>query len=244
MKSIIFIIIIFRFASMNGVAQTSLKKDTLIKATDVNKTPTATINTSGQQKNIVTKQLNQKPIKAGFQPSPPLDEPKIYLTSGENGKSGNTILVIAIDDSKQLKAADYNEVGLTTSVEDDRYPNHTKYVPFIPVFGPNQNESLSAKLVASEPQAVEVIGILPYTVTRYAVLSDFANGGSISIAIFPKMVYPLIGPDIWNINSFTVSVNFGGDPTSLHKMTWNGFTLSPSAPSRTLKFDKSFNPIE
>ncbi len=188
--------------------------------------------------------LNQKPAKPESQPSPALDEPKIYLKSGAKGKSSNTILVITIKDSRQLKAADYSEVGLTAPVEDDRYPKHTKYVQFAPEFGPNENESLSTKLDASVPVGVEQVGSLPLAVTRYAVLSDFANGGSISIAIIPKLVYPLIGPDAWNINSFTVSLYFGGDPTSPHKMTWNGFTLSPTAASRTLKFDKNFNPIQ
>lgn len=208
------------------------------------KQPVATQqNTSGQ--NTVKKtEMPTSNTVGTIMPSAALDNPKIYFTSGEKGKSSNTILVIEIDDSKQRKAADYSEVGLTTPVEDDRYKGHIKYVQFVPEFDPGENKSLSTKLDASVPQTVELNGTLPYTVTRNAVLSDFANGGSISLAIIPKLVYPPIGPDLWNINNFTVYLSFDGDPTSPHKMTWNGFALSPTAHSRTLKFDKNFNPIQ
>ena len=193
---------------------------------------------------VITKTTNPKPVKTENQPPTELEEPKIYLTSGEKGKSSNTILVIEIDDSKQLKAADYSEVGLTQQVEDDRYKGHIKFIKFVPVFGPGENESLSAQLDASEVIGVEVIGSLPHPVTRYAIFSDFVNGGSVSISIYPGTLYPLIGPDTWKIKSFTVYLSFGNDPASPHKMTWNGFTLSPTTLSRTLKFDKNFNPIQ
>lgn len=203
------------------------------------------------QKTVVTTSAtrpltNPKPAKTENPPPKPTDLQKavINIVSGENGKSNNTILAIEIDDSRQLKAADYSEVGLTTPVEDDRYKGHIKYVQYVPEFAPGENKLLSARLDASVPQAVELTGILPYTINRYAILSDFANGGSISIAIIPKTVYPLIGPDAWNINSFTVYLSFDNDPASPHKMTWNGFTLSPTTLSRRLKFDKNFNPIQ
>lgn len=193
---------------------------------------------------VIKKTTNPKPVKNENPPPTDLHKADINFVSGENGKSGNTILVIEIDDSKQLKAADYSEVGLTTPVEDSRYRGHIKYVPFVPEFAPGGYESLSTKLESSEPIGVEQVGAQLYTVTRYARFSDFANGGSISISISPKTVYPLIGPDTWKINSFTVYLSFDNDPASPHKMTWNGFTLSPTTLSRTLKFDKNFNPIQ
>ena len=201
------------------------------------------------QKTVVTTPVTNKIIhpqlvKTENPPPTDLHKADINFVSGENGKSSNTILAIEIDDSKQLKAADYSEVGLTMQVEDDRYKGHIKYVPFVPEFAPGGYESLSTKLESSEPIGVEQVGAQLYTVTRYARFSDFANGGSISIAISPKVVYPLIGPDTWKINSFTVYLSFDNDPASPHKMTWNGFTLSPTTTSRTLKFDKNFNPIQ
>lgn len=203
------------------------------------------------QKTIVTtpatnKITNPQPVKTQDPPPKPTDLYKadIHFVSGDNGKSSNTILGIEIDDSKQLKAADYSEIGLTQQVEDDRYKGHIKFIKFVPVFGPGENESLSAQLESSEVIGVEVIGILPHSVTRYAIFSDFVNGGSVSISIYPGTLYPLIGPDTWKISSFSVYLSFHNDPASPHMMTWNGFTLSPTTLSRTLKFDKNFNPIQ
>ena len=230
MKTNFFLLIVPLFCSSHLFSQVKAVRP-LVKKTVVTTSATKPI-------------TNPKPVKTENQLPTDLYKANISFVCGENGKSTNTILVIEIDDSKQLKAADYSEVGLTIQVEDDRYYGHTKRVPYVPQFSPGENESLSAQLDASELQRMELIGIQPSTVTRYAVLSDFVNGGSISIAITPKTVYPLIGPDTWNIKSFTVNLSFDNDPASPHKMTWNGFTLSPTATSRTLKFDKNFSPVQ
>lgn len=257
MKKFIIVLLSFIFFVDASNAQVMLKKmnnspavtNSVIKKPIVQQTvpkqpPQAAKQTTSGQNTVKKTEMSTSNTAGTKMPSPALDNATISFTSGEKGKSNHTILVIEIDDSKQRKAADYSEVGLTTPVEDDRYKGHIKYVQFVPEFDPGENKSLSTKLDASVPQTVELNGTLPYTVTRNAVLSDFANGGSISLAIIPKLVYPPIGPDLWNINNFTVYLSFDGDPTSPHKMTWNGFTLSPTAHSRTLKFDKNFNPIQ
>lgn len=194
---------------------------------------------------VIAKHIIQQPGKTENPPSTAdFTGAQIYILTGENGKSTNTIFSIEIYDSKNLKAADYSEAGLTTPVEDDRYKGHIKYVPYVPVFTPGDKVELSAQLDGSEPWYVEVNGIMPTTVTRNAIFSDFVNGGSISIFIFPKTLYPLLGPDTWKINTLTIYLSFDKDPASPHIMTWNGITLSPSALSRTFKFDKKFKPIQ
>lgn len=193
----------------------------------------------------ITKPTMSHPVKTiNTPPTATLTGAQIYIVTGETGKTVNTLFSIEIDDSKQLKAADYTEVGLTQPVEDDRVLGHIKYVPFYPQFPPGDNESISAQLESSEVQGVELIGMLPTNVTRYAIFSDFVNGGSISILIHPKIIYPLIGPDTWKINSLTFSFTFDNDPASPHVVTWNGCTLSLSNLSQTLKFDKNFHPIQ
>ena len=194
---------------------------------------------------VIAKQTIPQPVKTGNPPpNADLGNPDIYVLTGENGKTNNTVFAIEIYDSKQLKAAGYSEVGLTQQVEDDRTKGHIKYIKFVPIFNPGDKVELSAQLESSEAMGVELNGILPTTITRNAIFSDFVNGGSISIFIYPKTLYPLIGPDTWKINSLTVLLSFDKDPASPHIMTWNGFTLSPTTLSRTLKFDKNFNPIQ
>jgi len=55
---------------------------------------------------VITKTTSPKPLKTENPPPTDLHKADINFVSGENGKSGNTILVIEINDSKQLKAAD------------------------------------------------------------------------------------------------------------------------------------------
>ena len=186
-----------------------------------------------------------QPVKTiNTPPNDALTEAQIYILTGETGKSANTIFSMEIYDSKQLKAAGYSEVGLTAPVEDDRVKGHIRYVPFVPLFNPGDKVELSAQLESSEALGVVLNGTLPTTITRNAIFSDFVNGGSVSIFIYPKTLYPLIGPDTWKINSLTVSLSFDNDPASPHTITWTGFILSGSTLSRTLKFDKNFHPVQ
>jgi hypothetical protein len=153
----------------------------------------------------------------------------INIVVGSDGKDYDTKVAIVIADDNQRIAAYYGTgdkggyVYGTTSGE----------------YFPGDNETLPTQLDKSEYTGeIDNSKVPPLPVTREANLSDFANGGRINMSIQPN------GRDKWNINSFTVTLYFNNDPGSPHRITWNGFTLANDSPTKTLEFDKNFNPIQ
>jgi hypothetical protein len=152
----------------------------------------------------------------------------VNVVVGNDGKDKDTYVAVSINDDNKRTAAYY---GIFKGSYVQPMTNGEYF--------PGDNETLPTQLDASEPTGqIDNSKFPPLPVVREATLPDFANGGSIVIAIQPT------GHDTWNINSFTVTLYFNNDPNSPHKMTWNGFTLSQDSRSRVLEFDKNFNPIQ
>jgi hypothetical protein len=152
----------------------------------------------------------------------------INIVVGNDGKDKDTYLAIAIADDNKRIAAYYGVFrgsyvqGMTTGE-----------------YFPGDNETLPTQLDKSEYTGeIDNSKFPPLPVTREANLADFANGGAINMNI------KTTGRDKWNINSFTLTLYFNNDPGSPHRITWNGFTLADDSPSKTLEFDKNFNPIQ
>ena len=105
---------------------------------------------------------------------------------------------------------------------------------------PGDNETVPIALDASVPTGqVTMKGSLPLPVLREAAVSDFSSGGgTVEIGIAPN------GHDTWKIKSFSLTLYFNNDPSSPHKITWNGFTVAQDSRIKILEFDKNFNPIQ
>lgn len=189
------------------------------------------------QKKVVpiTTTVQKMPATAPKKNVPPQAPPTdlqnavVNIVVGDDGKDKDTYVAIGILDDNKRTAAYYGTADMGTNIQ-----------PMDPgEYFPGDNETLPTKLDKSEPTGQmdnSRFPILP--VLREATLSDFTNGGIITIIIQPT------GHDTWKINSFTVTLYFNNDGGSPHKMTWNGFTLSQDSYSRILEFDKNFNPIQ
>ena len=182
--------------------------------------------TTTVQKIPATAPKKQVPPQA---PSTDLQNAVVNIVVGDDGKDKDTYVAISIIDDNKRTAAYYGAADRGTYIQP---MTSGEYFP-------GDNETLPTKLDASEPTGqMDNSKFPPLPVVREANLSDFSNGGTISLGIKPT------GHDTWKINTFTVTLYFNNDSGSPHKMTWNGFTLSQDSRSRTLEFDKNFNPIQ
>jgi hypothetical protein len=176
------------------------------------------------------KTTSPKPVKMENPPPKPTDlqNAVVNIVVGDDGKDKDTYVSVAIFDDNKRRAAYYG-------VSKGSYVAGISFGEYFP----GDNETLPAQLDASEPTGqMDNSKIPPLPVVREANVSDFSNGGSILITIKPN------GHDTWKISKFSVTMYFNNDPGSPHKMTWEGFTLSQDSRTRTLEFDKNFNPIQ
>jgi len=178
------------------------------------------------QKTVVTTTatkpiINPQPVKSQNPPPKPTDlqEAVVNIVSGDDGKDDNTLVQIDIYDGNQRAAAHGGDI------EKEYFPG--------------ENQTLNADLKASEYTGqIDNSKYPPLPVLREAVLSDFANGGSVDTQI------ATIGNDTWKISSYSLTLFFNNDPGSPHKITWSGFTLTQDNKLKHLEFDKNFNPIQ
>lgn len=180
--------------------------------------------------NVIVKK--EGAVKPQNKPAPTptdLQNAVINIVVGNDGKDNDTYVSVSILDDNKRTAAFYGVADKGSYVQGMTTGEYF----------PGDNETLPTKLDKSEPTGeIDNSKFPPLPVTREANLSDFSNGGSIFIVIRPN------GHDKWNINSFTVTLYFNNDPGTPHRMTWNGFTLAQDSPTKTLEFDKNFNPIQ
>jgi len=179
---------------------------------------------------VEKKVTNPQPVKNQPAPAPPTDLQKavVNIVVGDDGKDKDTYVAISIIDDNKRTAAYYgvSRGSYVAGVTQGEY-------------FPGDNETLPTQLDASEPTGqIDNSKFPPLPILREANLSEFSQGGSIFLFIKPN------GHDTWKINSFSVTLYFNNDPGSPHKMTWNGLTVSQNAQSKTLEFDKNFNPIQ
>ena len=190
--------------------------------------PAPTTTTVVKQNVQVTKPQN-KPA-----PTPTdLQNAVVNIVVGDDGKDYDTKLSVVVNDDNKRIAGYY---GLPSH---DMLGNPSIAGTTMGEYFPGDNETVPITLEASVPTGqVNTSKYPPLPVVREANVSDFANGGTILMRIYPN------GHDTWKINSFSVTLYFNNDSGSPHKITWNGFTVAQDSPSRILEFDKNFNPIQ
>ncbi|HTR31182.1 MAG TPA: hypothetical protein VMH27_18050 [Puia sp.] len=219
MKKTCYFIIALTALSPNLFSQTKVLRPLTAKTV----APPPTANTI-EKKEAVAKPQN-KPA-----PTPTdLQNAVINIVVGNDGKDNDTYVSVSIIDGNKRTAAYYGVADKGSYVQGMTTGEYF----------PGDNETLPTKLDKTEPTGeIDNSKYPPLPVTREANLADFSTGGSIFITIRPN------GHDKWNISSFTVTLFFNNDPSSPHRMTWNGFTLAQDSPTKTLEFDKNFNPIQ
>jgi hypothetical protein len=189
------------------------------------------------QEKVVVKQsakpaLNTQPAQTDNStpiiPNADLQKVEMFIGGNEGRKSSTTTVFINLMDGNQRQSAHYTGAGT------------------VPTYFPGgDGNTYIFDVDGTVPVGVEQIGANPTTVTRDPVLYDFVKGGSVLIGIQSfKGSLPVTSQDTWKIGSFTLYLYFLKDPGTPHTITWNGFTISPDMPSRTLRFDKNFNPIQ
>jgi len=178
---------------------------------------------------------NPKPAKTENPPPKPTDlqNAVVNVVVGDDGKDYDTKLAVTVNDGNKRLAGYY---GIPSH---DLTGNPDIVGTTMGEYFPGDNETVPITLEASVPTGqMNTSKYPPLPVLREANVSDFANGGTIWIRIYPN------GHDTWKINNFSLTLYFNNDGGSPHKITWPGFTLAQDSPSRVLEFDKNFNPIQ
>lgn len=223
MKTKFYFFITAIFLATNLFSQTKVMKP--LTAKTVAPAPTATT--------VVNKEGVAKPQNKPAPTPTDLQNAVVNIVVGDDGKDYDTKLSVIINDENKRVAGYY---GVPSH---DLVGNPDIVGTTMGEYFPGDNETVPITLETSVPTGqMNTSKYPPLPVLREASVSDFANGGTISIHIYPN------GHDTWKINSFSVTLYFNNDASSPHKMTWNGFTLAQDSPSRILEFDKNFNPIQ
>lgn len=224
MKTKFFFFIVAILLCTNLFSQTKVMRPLAAKTV----APAPTTNVM-KEKEGVTKPQN----KPATNPTD-LQNAVVNIVVGDDGKDYDTKLSVVIKDENKRIAGYY---GVPSH---DMAGNPYIVGTTMGEYFPGDNETVPIALDASVPTGqVTMKGSLPLPVLREAEVSDFnGRGGTVEMLISPN------GHDTWKINSFSLTLYFNNDPSSPHKITWNGFTVAQDSRSRVLEFDKNFNPIQ
>ena len=223
MKTKFYFFLAVGFLSSNAFSQTKVMKPLTAKTV----APTPAANTVVKKEGVAKPQNKPAPTPTDLQNA------VVNIVVGDDGKDYDTKLSVVVNDDNKRMAGYY---GVPSH---DMLGNPDIVGTSMGEYFPGDNETVPVTLDASVPTGeINTSKYPPLPVLREANVSDFANGGTILMRIYPN------GHDTWKINSFSVTLYFNNDSGSPHKITWKGFTVAQDSPSRILEFDKNFNPIQ